>query len=142
VQLTSHTDYGLRILLTLGSEAPRHLSNAELAERHTISKAHVAKVVQHLVASGFVETLRGRSGGARLARLPEDIRVGDVVRALEPHLQFVECFQPHNSSCVFTGNCALTHTLLRAKAAMMRELDAATLASLLGDMPLLRAIPE
>ncbi len=99
MQFTAHTDLGLRVLLMLGSEPAVQRSTHELAERHGLSQPHVAKVVQSLALHGFVETSRGRTGGVRLAKLPADIRIGDVVRALEPHMNFVECFQPHTSSC-------------------------------------------
>ena len=84
MQLTEHTDIGLRVLILLAAVAPRRLSSTELAKRYALSHAHVQKVVQSLQNAGFVETFRGRGGGVQLARLPSDIRVGEVVRrALE-----------------------------------------------------------
>ena len=140
MHLTAHTDLGLRVLLLLGARSAPRLSTTEIAERYQLSPTHTQKVVQSLQAAGFVETFRGRGGGVQLASLPADIRVGDVVRALEPNLDFVECFRPGHSTCVLTGGCALTHTLLRAKAAMLAELDRSTLADIIGDSPKLSAL--
>lgn len=137
MQLTDHTDYGLRVLILLAAVAPRRLSSLTLAERYGLSHTHVQKVVQSLQAAGFVETFRGRSGGVQLARDPASIRIGDVVRALEPHLDWVECFRSEGGSCRLEGGCALTHTLLRARAAMLVELDRTTLAEVVGGSPAL-----
>ncbi|MBX2798677.1 MAG: Rrf2 family transcriptional regulator [Myxococcales bacterium] len=130
MQLTEHTDIGLRLLILLGATAPRRMSAQSLAQRHGLSYSYVQKVVQSLQASGFVETFKGRSGGVQLARLAADISVGEVVRALEPHLNFVECFRPGASSCLLVGGCELTQVMLRAKAAMLAELDKTTIADI------------
>jgi len=135
MHLTDHTDFGLRLLMTLGARAPGRISARELAEAHGISFSHVQKVVQSLESEGFVETFRGRGGGVTLARAPDEITIGEVVRALEPHLHLVRCFQPGESGCVLAGGCALTGVLKRARSAFMRELDEATLGELLTRSP-------
>ncbi len=140
MQLTDHTDYGLRVLILLAAVAPERVSSVVLAERYGLSHAHVQKVVQSLQNGGFVETFRGRGGGVQLARLPEDIPVGDVVRALEPTLDFVECLKPGPSRCRLDGGCALTKTLLRAKAAMLAELDKSTIADILAESPAIQPV--
>ena len=116
------------------------MSSTRLAELHEVSFSHLQKVVQSLQAAGFVATFRGRGGGVELARLPGDLTVGEVVRALEPHLDLVDCFRGGRSRCVLTGGCGLTATLMRAKAAMLAELDGATLESLVGESPRARAL--
>lgn len=135
MQLTEHTDIGLRVLILLAAVAPRRLSSTDLAKRYALSHAHVQKVVQSLQNAGFVETFRGRGGGVQLARLPSDIRVGEVVRALEPNLDFVDCFRPGHSLCRLDGGCALTGTLVRAKSAMLAELDRTTIADIVANSP-------
>ncbi len=140
MQLTDHTDIGLRLLILLSASAPRRLSSTEMAQRYGLSFTHVQKVVQSLQAAGFVQTFRGRTGGVQLARLPGDIRVGEVVRALEPNLHLVECFRPGQSTCRLDGGCALTHTLLRAKSAMLAELDRTTIADIVAQSPALKPL--
>lgn len=64
----------------------------EVAGSYDISKNHVMKVVYQLGLAGYVETVRGQSGGMRLAKPPQDIILGEVVRRTEPDLALVPCF--------------------------------------------------
>ena len=68
----------------------------EIAERYGISKNHLMKVAHGLGRAGFIETLRGRSGGLRLAKPAEDIPVGAVARQTERASALVECFPGGN----------------------------------------------
>lgn len=131
MELNLHTDLGLRALILLAVVDPRVLSAGEIAERHRVSHTHVQKVVQTLRREGFVVTRRGPTGGVRLARPAQEIRLGDVVRAMEPHLSLVECFEP-GSSCVLASACGLTGVLGRALRAFLAELDGVTLAEVAG----------
>src|SRR5690348_12966751 len=79
MQLNLQTDYALRVLMAL-AVSKRQLSVDDIARRYGISRNHLAKVAGLLQAAGFVQTFRGRGGGMRLARPPEEIIVGDVVR--------------------------------------------------------------
>ena len=135
MRLSDHTDYGLRLLVFLGASTDRRCSAAEMARRYGISYTHVQKVVQSLEAGGFVETFRGRGGGVSLARSPADITIGDVVRALEPHMGIVRCLQPGESGCVLDGGCALTGAMVRARNAFMTELDSVSLDEMVGSSP-------
>ncbi|PJN95085.1 hypothetical protein CNY89_10605 [Amaricoccus sp. HAR-UPW-R2A-40] len=80
MRLDKHTDYALRVLMFLAANTDRLSTIAEIAGRFEISEAHLMKVVYRLGKAGFVETVRGRSGGMRLAGDGSTIRVGDVVR--------------------------------------------------------------
>lgn len=139
MQLTEHTDLGLRVLMLLAA-VDDQLPAAEIAQRHRSSYSHVQKVIQSLQSAGFVETFRGRNGGVRLARSPEAIRVGDVVRALEPHFQMADCFR-ENPQCRFFPGCGLTHVLASARDAMFAELDRHTLASIVSRSSLAALLP-
>src|SRR5690606_36414577 len=79
---------------------------------------------------GYLETVRGKGGGMRLAKNPEDINVGTVVRHLEPDFGLVQCFD-NPGACRLSGQCELTSILRRALAAFMNELDQQTLRDLL-----------
>jgi Rrf2 family nitric oxide-sensitive transcriptional repressor len=140
MRFTDHTDIGLRALILLGSVAPNRLSAQEISGRYSVSHSHVQKVIQSLEAAGFVRTYRGRGGGAELARLAEDITVGEVVRALEPDMHFVPCFRPGASECVLAGGCLLTQTMIRAKTAMLAELDRTDLAEIIRESPHLKQL--
>jgi Rrf2 family nitric oxide-sensitive transcriptional repressor len=128
VQLTAYTDYSLRVLMYLAL-TPRPLATIEeIAAAYRISHAHLTKVVQELAALGYVETVRGRRGGLRLARPPERVNVGELVRGTE-NLDLVECFQP-DGRCVVTPACGLQAALAEALEAFLAVLDGYTLADL------------
>jgi Rrf2 family transcriptional regulator, nitric oxide-sensitive transcriptional repressor len=128
VQLTQFSDYSLRTLLYLASHAERWVPLPEISRAYGISQNHLAKVVQLLQGHGLVESSRGRSGGLKLAKPPASINIGAVVRATEPHLHLVECFDAENNTCPIDPACGLKGVLLAAQRAFWRELDAHTLA--------------
>jgi Rrf2 family nitric oxide-sensitive transcriptional repressor len=138
MRLTVHTDYALRVLMTLAVVDDRVVTIDELARRHRVSKNHLMKVAQTLVGLDLVQSVRGRAGGLRLKRDPGDIRMGAVVRALEDDMRLVECLGEGPAACVFTGACRLTRALARAIEAFLSELDKLTLADLAGLRPAMR----
>ena len=83
MHITQHTDYGLRLLTYLGANSERQVTIGEISERFDISRSHLMKVANQLVRDGFVEGIRGKGGGLRLARAPADINIGAVVRRME-----------------------------------------------------------
>ena len=136
MQLNDHTDYGLRILMTLGASTSRRWSARELADLHGLSFTHVQKVVQSLEGADLVNTFRGRGGGVSLARPPSEITIGGAVSRLETHMHLVRCFAPGDSGCAFDGGCALAAVLRRARSAFQAELDAVTLEDVVRRTPL------
>jgi Rrf2 family nitric oxide-sensitive transcriptional repressor len=68
MKLTRYTDYALRVLIHLAVHEKELASIGRIASRYLISQNHLMKVVQDLSRAGFVETIRGRNGGLRLAR--------------------------------------------------------------------------
>src|SRR2546423_8223453 len=99
MQLTLFSDYSLRLGLYLATHPERLVSIAEVSRAYDISRAHLVKVVQRLTELGVVQTVRGRRGGVRLARPPQDIVLGALVRATEPHFDLVECFHHSTNTC-------------------------------------------
>ncbi|MXP62397.1 Rrf2 family transcriptional regulator [Roseomonas sp. M0104] len=132
MRLTLHTDYALRALIYLGLRPGRRVSIREIAAAHRISENHLVKVVHNLGRGGFIETVRGRGGGLQLARPPEQIRVGDVVRFTEEDMALVACFQSaEGAGCALVNACRLQSLLGEALGAFMAVLDGRTLADLL-----------
>lgn len=131
MQLSLHTDYALRVLMTLAA-ADRHLSVDDIARRFQISRNHLAKVVQRLQAEGLVETFRGRGGGMRLARPADTITVGEVVRRFENLDAFVSCFAA-GSGCVINGVCGLKPLLSEAIEEFLTKLDQRRISELIPD---------
>jgi Rrf2 family nitric oxide-sensitive transcriptional repressor len=129
MRLTLQTDYALRLLMYLAVQGDRRSSIGEIAAQYGISENHLMKVTQRLAGLGYVDALRGRHGGLRLGQLPEEIRIGDVVRDMEPDFTLVECFGPENE-CVITPACTLRHVLDEAQTKFMSVLDGYTLKQL------------
>jgi Rrf2 family transcriptional regulator, nitric oxide-sensitive transcriptional repressor len=127
MRLTSYTDYALRTLMFLASNRERLVTIAEIAEAHGIAKNHLTKVVHQLGQLGYIETLRGRSGGLRLGREPADINIGAVVRETENDFFMAACFDPSAAGCIHAGMCSLQGTLGAATRAFLTVLDGATL---------------
>ncbi|MGY3616412.1 RrF2 family transcriptional regulator [Bradyrhizobium sp. USDA 10063] len=128
MRLTLFTDFALRALMRLAGEPTRSFATSEIAAEFGISRNHLAKVVRNLADSGFITTQRGAGGGFMLARPPQAITLGEVVRALESDQALVECFREDGGACVLTPRCRLKGKLAAAREAFLRELDATTLA--------------
>ncbi len=129
MQLTRYTDYSLRVLIYLAVHHDQLATIEEIADAYDISKAHLMKIVHQLGLAGYLETVRGRGGGLRLARPPQKIRIGEVVRHTE-EMVVVECFDPKTSHCRIQPACELRGVLKEALDAFLRTLDGYTLADL------------
>jgi Rrf2 family transcriptional regulator, nitric oxide-sensitive transcriptional repressor len=128
MRLTLFTDFALRALMRLAGEPTRSFATSEIAAEFGISRNHLAKIVRNLADSGFITTQRGAGGGFALARPPQAITLGEIVRALEHGQALVECFREDGGACVLTPRCRLKGRLAAAREAFLRELDATTLA--------------
>jgi Rrf2 family nitric oxide-sensitive transcriptional repressor len=138
MRLTSHTDFALRLLMSLAVVEERLVTIEELATRHKLSRNHLMKVAQTLVALGYVTGVRGRSGGLRLAKPASSIRMGEVVRALENETRLVECLGDGPATCVLSGACLLTRSLDQAMEAFFASLNQMTLADIVAPRRTLR----
>lgn len=128
MQLSLRTDFALRMLMALATR--KELASIDwIADQYDISRNHLAKIAQDLAARGFVETVRGRNGGLRLARPPSEINVGDVVRKLENIDGFVACMGG-KAECTIDGLCGLKPALSGALQAFLEHLDQFTLAQI------------
>ncbi|MCL4673544.1 MAG: Rrf2 family transcriptional regulator [Sphingomonadaceae bacterium] len=138
MRLTRYTDYAMRVLLYLGQEPERLCSIAEIARGYGISQNHLMKVVNDLVKSGYLESVRGRNGGIRLSRPTSTINVGALIRHTEDSFELVEC-----GSCIIGGACGLTGVLDEALHAFLSVLDGYSLADVIarkGDFRSLLAV--
>lgn len=131
MELTKFSDYSLRALIYLGLNSDRIVSLAEIADAYDISRNHLVKIGSHLAQQGYIETLRGKGGGIRLAKPPTEIVVGTLVRSTKNNSRLVECFDPATNQCRIASCCSLKSVLRKAEAAFFAELDKVTLADLL-----------
>lgn len=122
MQLTQHTDFGLRMLILLAREGGS-LSLPRFADTQGLSYNHVAKVAQTLVREGIVTSQRGRNGGIALAADPAAIRIGAVVRTLERGLRLADC-----ARCALRNDCRLSGILAEALEAFLTVLNRYSLA--------------
>ncbi|MEK5528823.1 Rrf2 family transcriptional regulator [Viridibacillus sp. FSL R5-0468] len=128
MRLTLYTDYSLRVLLYLGAKNIEDLSTIkEISDAYGISKNHLMKVTHELGKLGYIETVRGRGGGIRLALKPKDIVIGKLVRQTEEDFYLVDCFNPESVGCIISPVCSLKGALNKALHAYITVLDTYTL---------------
>lgn len=130
MQLTRHTDYALRLLIYLAGNGGMRVQIADVAHVQAISRTHLMKIANKLARAGFIDAVRGRGGGIRLGRAPEDINLGEVIRLMEPSCSLVDC-----TACQLIRRCRLPRLLDRASQAFYAILDGASLADILVSQP-------
>ncbi len=130
MRLTQYSNFTLRTLQLVALRAPAIVTVDDVARAHRISKAHLVKVAAELSRRGYIEAIRGRHGGMRLARPADIITVGEIVRWTEAPLELVECFNPDTNTCPLLGACHLSRGLQRALRAFLSVLDDLTIADI------------
>jgi Rrf2 family nitric oxide-sensitive transcriptional repressor len=132
MHLTAYTDYSLRVLIYLGVQEHRLATIAEISETYGISANHLMKIIHNLGKLGYIDTIRGRSGGIKLAGKPKEINLGRLVRQIEPDFAIVDCFEPkRRGGCVISPACRLQSVFDQAVQGFLDVLDRHTLADLL-----------
>lgn len=131
MHLTRFSDIGLRVLMYLSraklESAP--VTVAEIAMQFELSNNHLVKVVGHLARTGWIQTMRGRQGGLRLAADPASLKIGMVLRELEGDVELVDC---DAMACCLKQNCVLRHALEAGLRAFYTAMDGYTLADISG----------
>jgi Rrf2 family transcriptional regulator, nitric oxide-sensitive transcriptional repressor len=140
MKLTTFSDYTLRVLMYLALNRERLATIPEIAAAYEISENHLMKVVHQLARSGVIESVRGKGGGVRLAREPEEIRLGQVVRLSEGSAPIVECLSGDAATCRIAPACRLAAVLSRGFDALYASLDEHTLADLVHKPRALKAL--
>lgn len=140
MRLTVYTDYALRLLMYLAVKGDGLATIAEVADSYAISKNHLTKVAYQLGAAGYVETVRGRGGGLRLAKAAASIGLGEIVRHTEPDMALVSCFKPLDEPCAIRRCCILKGALEKARGGFLEVLDGYTLSDLVRPRASLRTM--
>ncbi len=130
MRLTLQTDYALRLLMHLAIREDQLTTIGQTAEKYAISKNHLMKVANILGRLGYIDTVRGRAGGLKLARVPEKISLGSVVRTLEEETALVDCFPGGTRPCLISPSCRLKGVLAESLNAFYKVLDHYTLNDL------------
>jgi Rrf2 family nitric oxide-sensitive transcriptional repressor len=114
MRLTTFTDYSLRVLMYVAAHPDGRTTIAEIAGAYTISEHHLTKVVHFLGKEGYLENIRGRGGGLKLARAAQAINVGELVKLTEGGDVPAECFASESNVCAITADCMLKFALAEA----------------------------
>lgn len=132
MRLTKFTDYSLRVVIYLARHPDGLATIADIARAYDIPSTHLMKVVHRLAQCGYIVTVRGKGGGMRLARTPDMINVGDLVRDTEDNMDIAECFSPENQNCPILPACALKSVLVEARKSFLATLDFYRLSDIMG----------
>jgi len=130
MKLSTRTRYGLRAMVELASQhTDRPVMVRKIAERQAISKKYLDIIFTTLKLAGLVRAIRGAAGGFLLTRSPEDIRISEIVEALEGTLSPVECCSSPQV-CDRSEICAARDLWVELETAIRNTLESLTLADL------------
>jgi Rrf2 family protein len=135
MRLTTKSRYGTRLILDLavyGKDRPVPLS--DVSSRQNISVKYLEQITRKLKKAGIVDSCRGPSGGHMLAKSPEEISIGQIVRILEESTVIADCADQKKKICGVcnrAGECLSRWVWVEAGRAMFDCLDRITISSLL-----------
>jgi Rrf2 family protein len=131
MKLSRKSDYALRALFGLiASDGKTPVSIRELAERYDVPKRFLEQIMLELKSKGWVRSISGRDGGFVLAKKPDEITMGEVVRHFDGVLAPIACVSTtHYEPCSQEPVCRFRRVLLDIRNYTARRMDAATLAA-------------
>ncbi len=129
MRLTRFSDIGLRVLIYLARTGERSapVTVAEIGAQFDLPVNHLVKVVGQMARAGWISATRGRNGGLRLAAVPAQLHIGQVLRELEGDAELVDC---QNNGCQLSADCLLRDALKAGMDAFYNTMDRYTLASI------------
>ena len=135
MKLSTRSRYSARILVELATNTPeKPLQVKEIAKRQGISAKYIEQLIRTLKSAGWLTSRRGPSGGHILAKAPETITMGDIVRLFEGQSDLAECVHNANA-CPKSESCRFRLIWQEATAAMYQKLDNVSIADLICDPP-------
>ncbi len=142
MQITRQTEYAIRTMLELAARPAGDVMQVKIiSERQGIPVEFLKKTVQLLALAGLVNTRRGTQGGIMLARVPEDITIADIVKAIEGPIAFNICLEP-GYTCPNRTTCPVSPVLARAQGAFLQELKRESLADLVEKTALMKSMED
>lgn len=124
--------YALRIMVDLAEhQSEGYIPLKETADRQEISEKYLENILKSLVKNKFLEGLRGKGGGYRLTRAPEEYTVGSILRLTEDSLAPVSCLDPDEAACPRMANCRTLPMWQGLNKLINDYLDGITLAELM-----------
>ncbi len=132
MKLSTRTRYGLRLMVELAARGQQEaVMLREIAQAQGISHKYLSQIILLLKSRGLVNAWRGARGGYRLSRPAEQIRVREVVEALEDGLTLLDCVD-RPGACPRSGRCAARDLWEGLGREMARFLDSVTLQDMVG----------
>jgi Rrf2 family cysteine metabolism transcriptional repressor len=131
MKFTLASEYGLRALIELAARyGDGPVSARTLAAAQGIPLRFLEHQLAALHKAGIVDSQRGANGGASLARDPSDIRIVDVIAALEGPLAPMYCLEPHDERCAQSHQCGLQELWMRVEEAVRDVFEKTTIADI------------
>jgi Rrf2 family cysteine metabolism transcriptional repressor len=131
MKFTLGTEYGLRALIEL---AARYGDGPVPARAIATAQGIPLRFLEHQLAAlhkaGIVDSQRGANGGAALAREPSEIRITEVIDALEGPLAPMYCLEPHDERCVQSHQCGVQELWMRVEDAVRAVFEQTTIADI------------
>jgi len=132
MMITTRGRYALRVMIDLAENSDgSYLAMKEVAKRQGISLKYLERILPLLVDGGLVEGLRGKGGGYRLTREPEDYPVGEILRLTEGDLAPVPCLEKGARPCERAAGCKALPLWKDLNDLVIGFLDSKTLADLM-----------
>ncbi len=131
MKVSTKGHYGVQAMLDLAlryGEGP--ISLKSIAERQALSEPYLEQLIATLRKAGLVKSMRGAQGGYVLAKEPQEIKIGDIIRVLEGPIAPVECVQGDNEQCGKYEVCVTKVVWQKVKTSIEEVLDSITLGDL------------
>lgn len=125
-------DYALKALLALAGRPREATAVSELTEKLGVPRPYLRKIMQRLAREKVVLSFKGKGGGFRLARSAGDIALADVIRTFQGRISLHDCLFKEKV-CPDVRTCPLRKTIGRLEDRLVGELDAISVASVLGE---------
>ena len=137
MKVSRQADYALRALFALAERYPcEPISIRELAAQNDVPKRFLEHIMLDLKAQGWVESLPGKKGGYRLAKPPDRIHIGQVVRHFDGLLAPISCVSATQyEPCSREPVCRFRRVFLEIRNDVTVRLDGASLASVMRGQP-------
>ena len=135
MRLSKFSDFSFRALIYLAENTESLNTIETMANKLNISQNHLKKIIHKLSKGNFIQSFKGRDGGIKIAKSPDDILLSDVLLYTEVNTDFVECLK-HNiehTSCPYYSTCNLKTIIHRAKDAFVQEFQKYSLRDIMLD---------
>ena len=133
MKLSTRSRYGTRMMLDLAQhydEGPVQIRN--VSKRENISVKYLEQLIIPLKKANFIKSVRGPKGGHMLAKPPEEITVGEIVRVLEGGINLSSCIE-NPEVCDRTSDCLTRGLWEETTKAMYEKLNSATLSKMINE---------